>query len=193
MDSIELCNQKNYRGLIRAMSHPGLAVQLEAPKTAPVSAVALAIGRCLLDQEVSFCVIGSGETESIQASLIDATHVRLESVDQADFVFILGGASYGEVRRVKRGNPESPEDGATLVYATDPSQTIASIDPVIKLTGPGIAEQDGMEPQLSGITPEEYYVLQDVNADYPLGVDVFLVHAGGQLMAIPRSTRITME
>jgi alpha-D-ribose 1-methylphosphonate 5-triphosphate synthase subunit PhnH len=63
----------------------------------------------------------------------------------------------------------------------------------IRLTGPGIAEQAGIAPEMRGIPVEEFKELMAVNADYPLGVDAIFVLPNGELMAIPRSTRIEVR
>jgi alpha-D-ribose 1-methylphosphonate 5-triphosphate synthase subunit PhnH len=186
-------NQKNYRRLLRAMSRPGCSVHLETSTESSPQAEALAIGRCLLDHEVSLCVIGRGDTEPLQAGLMAATQVRAETVDRADFIFVLGHESHGGVSRAKRGSPESPEEGATLVYFLDFADPVAGESLSIRLSGPGIAEREGILPEIEGISRNEYEELIKINADYPLGVDLFVVRAGAELIGIPRSTRIEMR
>ena len=43
---------------------------------------------------------------------------------------------------------------------------------------------------MPGVPPAEFQALMTVNADYPLGVDALFVRPGGELMGLPRSTRI---
>ncbi len=188
-----LHNQKNYRHLLRAMSRPGRSVQLELAVEPHPFAEALTIGECLLDCEVSFSVIGCDDTTHLENALRSATQVRPESVEQADFLFILGSSSQRKVLQAKRGHTEAPELGATLIYLPDLGGTGTDHDIKVRLSGPGIAAGEGIAPEFDGIAPEEYGFLMEANADYPLGLDIFLVRSGGKVIAIPRSTRIRMR
>jgi alpha-D-ribose 1-methylphosphonate 5-triphosphate synthase subunit PhnH len=183
-------NQKNYRSLLQAMSRPGRVFRLEALSAVSPFAAAIAVAESLLDPEVSLCVIGDGGAQALQAALVGATQVRTESLESADFVFICGVQSQGGVPLVKRGRLEFPEEGATLVYCMDSGPAGASGRFRIRLTGPGIAGQGGIAPEMRGVPAEEFQELMAANADYPLGVDAFFVRPNGELMALPRSTRI---
>jgi len=48
-------------------------------------------------------------------------------------------------------------------------------------------------PEMDGIPIEEFQALMAVNADYPLGVDAFFVRSSGEVMGLPRSTRILVR
>jgi alpha-D-ribose 1-methylphosphonate 5-triphosphate synthase subunit PhnH len=190
MDNIDRRNQKSYRSLLKAMSRPGRVFRLEALGAVSPFAAAMAVGECLLDSEVSLCVIGNGSVQALQTVLVAATQVRTESLETADFIFVCGVQSQGGVRLAKRGRLESPEEGATFVYCMDYQPACASDRFRIRLTGPGIAGQGGIAPEMRGVPVEEFQELTAVNADYPLGVDVFFARTNGELMALPRSTRI---
>ena len=51
----------------------------------------------------------------------------------------------------------------------------------------------GIAPEMGGIAIEEFQELMAVNADYPLGVDAFFVRPSGEVMGLPRSTRIQVR
>jgi len=193
MDTSDRRNQKNYRSLLQAMSRPGRVFRLDAWGAASPFAAAMAIGECLLDPEVSLCVIGNGGAQAIQAVLTGSTQVRTESLESADFVFVCGVQSQGGVRLVKRGRLEFPEEGATLVYCMDSLPAGASDRFRVRLTGPGITGKGGIAPEMRGVPVEEFQELMAVNADYPLGVDAFFVRPNGEVMALPRSTRIQVR
>lgn len=193
MDNSDRRNQKNYRSLLQAMSRPGRVFRLDALGAVSSFAAAMAIGECLLDPEVSLCVIGNGGVSTLQAVLVGATQVRTESLKTADFIFVCGVRSQGSVRLAKRGRLEFPEEGATLVYCMDSLPACASDRFRIRLTGPGIAGQGGIAPEMRGIPLEEFQELTSVNTDYPLGVDAFFVRPNGEVMALPRSTRIQVR
>jgi alpha-D-ribose 1-methylphosphonate 5-triphosphate synthase subunit PhnH len=193
MDNSDRRNQQNYRSLLQAMSRPGRVLRLDALDAVSSFAATMAVGECLLDPEVSLCVIGNGRALTFQSALVGSTQVRTESPERADFIFVCGMRSQGGVRLAKRGRLESPEEGATLVYCMDSQPTCASDRFRIRLTGPGIAEQGGIAPEMRGIPVEEFQELTAVNADYPLGVDAFFVRPNGEVMALPRSTRIRVR
>jgi hypothetical protein len=103
------------------------------------------------------------------------------------------GGSRGGARLAKRGAPESPEDGATLVYCLESQPAVVCDRLRVRLAGPGIPGRDGIAPEMDGIPIEEFQALMAVNADYPLGVDAFFVRPSGEVMGLPRSTRILVR
>lgn len=190
MDNSGRRNQKSYRGLLQAVSRPGRIFRLEALGEESPFAAAMAIGECLLDPEVSLCVIGGSGAQTLRTALVGSTGVRTESIETADFVFVCGVQSQGGVCLAKRGRLEFPEEGATLVYCMESQPAEVSDRFRIRLTGPGITGQGGIAPEMHGVPVKEFQELVAVNADYPLGVDAFFVRPNGELMALPRSTRI---
>jgi alpha-D-ribose 1-methylphosphonate 5-triphosphate synthase subunit PhnH len=193
MDSSGRRCQKNYRRLLQALSRPGRIVRLEAPDGLSPHAAATAVAECLLDPEVAFCVSGNGGAQALQAAIAAATGARSAPLEAADFVFFTGAGCREGVRRARRGRPESPEEGATLVYCTDPQPARVSERFRVRLTGPGISGPGGIAPEMHGIPVEEFQELMSVNADYPLGVDAFFLRPGGEVMGLPRSTRIQVR
>jgi alpha-D-ribose 1-methylphosphonate 5-triphosphate synthase subunit PhnH len=193
MDPNEHRRQKNYRGLLRALSRPGRIVHLDGLDGMTSFPAVEAFAECLLDSAVGFCVIGSGRSQPLQTAIADATGARPDRLESADFIFFSEGGSRGNACLAKRGAPESPEDGATLVYCLE-SQPAAVCDRLrVRLAGPGIPGRDGIAPEMDGIPIEEFQALMAVNADYPLGVDAFFVRSGGEVMGLPRSTRILVR
>jgi alpha-D-ribose 1-methylphosphonate 5-triphosphate synthase subunit PhnH len=186
-------SQKSYRRLLQALSRPGRIVRLEGLAGAPSFAAAVAFAECLLDSAVGFCVIDGGRAQALQTALAGATGARPERLETADFVFFSEGGSRGGARLAKRGTSESPEDGATLVYCLEAQPAVVSDRLRVRLTGPGIPGRDGIVPEMNGIPVEEFQELMAVNADYPLGVDAFFVRPSGEVMGLPRSTRILVR
>jgi alpha-D-ribose 1-methylphosphonate 5-triphosphate synthase subunit PhnH len=190
MPDITRRSQQTYRRLLQAVSRPGRVFRLEAQNAPSAFPAAMAVGECLLDPAVSLCVIGNGRAPALQAELVGATQVRTELAASADFLFVFGARSRGGARLAKRGRLEFPEEGATLVYCLDLLEAGASERFRIRLTGPGIAGEGGIAPEMGGVPVAEFQELMDINADYPLGVDAFFVRPNGDVMALPRSTRI---
>lgn len=193
MDPNGYRHQKNYRSLLRALSRPGRIVRLDGLDGMPPFAAAAALAECLLDSAVGFCAVGGGRAQALQTAIAGATGARPERLETADFVFFSEGGSQGGARLAKRGAPESPEDGATLVYCLESQPAVVCDRLRVRLTGPGIPGQDGIVPEMDGIPIEEFQALMAVNADYPLGVDAFFVRSSGEVMGLPRSTRILVR
>jgi alpha-D-ribose 1-methylphosphonate 5-triphosphate synthase subunit PhnH len=186
-------NQKNYRSLLQALSQPGRVVRLADLDGVPPLSAAMAIAECLLDSEVCFCVNGSGCAHGLQRAIAEATGARAECLEAADFVFFSEGGSRGGVRRAKRGTSEFPEEGATLVYCLESPPADVWDRFRVRLTGPGIPGPSGIAPEIPGIPVQEFQDLMIVNADYPLGVEAFFVRPNGEVMGLPRSTRIQVR
>jgi alpha-D-ribose 1-methylphosphonate 5-triphosphate synthase subunit PhnH len=185
-------HQQTYRRLLGAISRPGRSVKLEDLQGETALAAAMAVGACLLDHEVTLCVVGSDRAQPFQATLAALTQARPVSQETADYVFVLDKMHIDSARRAKRGRPENPEESATLVFCIDDSSPSLH-RPEIRFFGPGIAEKDGLVPEMNGIPFELYEQVKQINADGPMGVDLFFVRAHGELMALPRSTRIQMR
>jgi alpha-D-ribose 1-methylphosphonate 5-triphosphate synthase subunit PhnH len=190
MDASGRSNQKNYRSLLQSLSRPGRVVRLADLDGLPPLSAVMAIAECLLDADVGFCVTGGSLAQGLQAAVAKATGARTERLEAADFVFFSDGDSRGGVRRTKRGRAEFPEEGATLVYCLESPPADISDRFRVRLTGPGIPGPSGIAPEMPGIPVQEFQDLMIVNADYPLGVDAFFVRPNGEVMGLPRSTRI---
>jgi alpha-D-ribose 1-methylphosphonate 5-triphosphate synthase subunit PhnH len=186
-------DQRNFRVLLQAMSRPGRLFRLEALQPFGAHAAALAVAQCLLDHEVGFSTVGRESTESFAAAVAAATGARKAGLPEADFVFVAGPDGHGAAGAARRGSIDYPDAGATLVYSLDAQ---AARDPGhfrIRLSGPGIPEEDGIAPAMREIPAAELQALQTANADYPLGIDALFVRPNGELMALPRSTRIRLR
>jgi alpha-D-ribose 1-methylphosphonate 5-triphosphate synthase subunit PhnH len=193
MDASGPRNQKNYRSLLQSLSRPGRVVRLADLDGVPPPSAAMAIAECLLDSEVGFCATGSAFAHGLQRAIAEATGARTECLEAADFVFFSEGDSRGGVHRAKRGRSEFPEEGATLVYCLESPPAQVSDRFRVRLTGPGIPEPSGIAPEMPGIPVQAFQDLMIVNADYPLGVDAFFVRPNGEVMGLPRSTRIRVR
>jgi alpha-D-ribose 1-methylphosphonate 5-triphosphate synthase subunit PhnH len=179
----------NFRLLLQAMAHPGRVYRLET-RALLHDFPAMALAECLLDHEVSFTLAGPAIADRLHTAIRDTTGARPAAMAEADFVFIFGADSQGAVDRAKRGTPEFPDRGATLIYSLEHAAEAAADHLRVRLSGPGIAECDGLAPQMRGLALEELCLLSRINGDYPLGVDAFFIGPQGQVMSLPRSTRI---
>lgn len=201
-----LITQKTFRTLLQAMSHPGKVYKLETMNKElselPFSkewmggfyAALISVLITLLDHEVTFNVVGHQRKEW-EYMIIRATGSRTANIDDADFVIIPSGDSEGAILHAKRGSPEYPDTGATVIYFLNSICSILPHSPRYKRTdlrvtlkGPGINGE--MAPLISGIKKDEFYYLKQINSEYPLGVDCIFIDAENRIMCIPRSTKI---
>jgi len=186
-------NQQTYRRLLESMSRPGRVVNIQPPDEGNGYAAALAIGRCLLDHEVSMGAAGSNVILGIQDRLVEETRVRVAAHEAADYLFVDNQGIDKGISLAKRGRLDAPETAATLVCFLSENPAVEPDRLRVRLTGPGIAPPQGIMPEMPGIALATFKALADANADYPLGVDAFFVRATGDLMALPRSTRISVR
>jgi len=171
-----------FRVLLQAFARPGSIHSLPRGARGPDEAL-LRLLASVLDPEVAFAVVGgSGD---IAGRLRLATGGRPAEPEAADFVLFPDGDSGGAVLRLRRGRSDFPDQGATAVYAV---KQLSFTGGTAELTGPGI--RDRLQPSIIGLGEGELGWLKEVNAEYPLGVDCIFVDPRGQVMCIPRSTRI---
>lgn len=194
MDSAVERHQATYRLLLEALARPGRVVRLDHLETLSPVASTAALLECLLDHDVSVCVLPGGEevVDALRAAVV-ATGARTAPVERADVVVVAGGDSRGGLARAKRGTFEAPEEGATWIYSLNQATGPSSDRFRVRLDGPGIAEPEGLAPEMRGLPIGELIALSAVNADYPLGVDAFFVRPSGEVVGIPRSTRIRVR
>ncbi|WP_419659154.1 PhnH: phopsphonate metabolism protein, predicted C-P lyase subunit [Desulfosarcina variabilis str. Montpellier] len=192
-DDADKKNQQTYRHLLESMSRPGRVVKIHLPEEGNGYAAALAIGRCLLDQEVSMGAAGSNAIKRIQDMLVEKTRVRVDGYETADYLFVDDQGIDKGIAVAKRGRIDAPETAATLICFLSDNPACETDRLRVRLTGPGIGSPLGIMPEMPGIGLATFKALAEANADYPLGVDAFFVRATGDLMALPRSTRISVR
>jgi alpha-D-ribose 1-methylphosphonate 5-triphosphate synthase subunit PhnH len=173
--------QQNFRTLLRAMSHPGKVYRLEDVDIDPLMAVI----RTLIDQEVSYCIIG--EDIGLTQLIHERTRSPIANIGEADFVIVPEGGSFGGIYKAKRGTSEYPDQGATIIYKVETLGGERNGKASVALTGPGIETE--IKPVVKGLISGELVDLADVNAEFPLGVDCIFVDNAYRVMCIPRSTR----
>ena len=171
-----------FRIILAAMSHPGKVYRLpefEKEETAVVELL-----RCLLDNEVGVAVVGDPALES---DLFRHTECRLVSCEEADFIIIGHLADSAALTGCKVGSLEYPDGGATILYLVD---GLSEGEGGIVLSGPGV--DDKISLRISGLAAGELSRLQDLNSEFPLGVDAmfFVRRRNGRIACIPRSSRI---
>jgi alpha-D-ribose 1-methylphosphonate 5-triphosphate synthase subunit PhnH len=168
-----------FRVILQGMSHPGKVFTL--PVLPGEGSAAVELLGCLIDNEVSFAVIGDRDMETVLARHTDSRPV---SSDDADYIIVRNGTTQGRLANFKRGSLEYPDTGATVLYLVEALSEAAGV----VLSGPGINGTASL--RISGLDPGELQLLGEVNSEFPLGVDTIFLDQSGNIACIPRSSRI---
>ncbi len=172
--------QENFRVLLDSMSHPGRILKL--PDDFP------AVLYTLLDHEVSFTVIGPGASEEFIHRIYQMTKSPYSGIDEADYVVVCGGSSGDMLAHVRRGELEFPDRGATVFYEV--GELGGNQGSKIQLMGPGVI--DLIELNVFGIDNNDLSMINEINTEYPLGIDIIFIDRSMNIASIPRSSRISL-
>ena len=179
-------SQKVFRLLLEAMSNPARVVNIKeaADKLYGSHSEFLALAVTLLDNEISFNACDNQVLSDEISSLTLAGH---EKIEEADFIFVcdLNYMEYA-IENAKCGTLSDPHKSATVIIRDDDLPAIRLL-----LSGPGIAGSiniDATQPMKDAL------LLRDAqNYEYPQGIDLIFISSSGELIAIPRLTRMEAE
>jgi alpha-D-ribose 1-methylphosphonate 5-triphosphate synthase subunit PhnH len=118
------------------------------------------------------------------------TGARGEEPGRADYLILQGSAVWHQVESFYRGSLASPEKSSTLIVNVETLTENGSGERELFLRGPGIEELAHIG--LTGMRLQNIQAIMELNAEFPLGVDVILVDAAGMVCALPRSVRIEL-
>ena len=182
--------QRLFRKILTATSFPGRVVDLgpEAGKIETGAAVNNALLGCaiaLLDAEATFCA-WPREAREHERLISQLTYGRSVAPEDAEFQFVLadGGSASDALRGAFIGTLEEPHRGATLFLEVEELR----IEGPLLMEGPGIkgVTRIGVE----GLDATWLAARAERCAEYPLGLDLYLVDHAGRLVGIPRTTRL---
>lgn len=183
-------SQAVFRGLLDALSRPGLVVG--PPADAPTDVPAALLGvLALADVDLTVAILAADDAIGWSAVVRTATGARPAPLEQADMVVALRAPSPGEVGVVERGDPTAPERGARLFLACDSLVGSDRGDVALRLEGPGVPASRRLI--VAGLPAAVFAAIADANRGFPAGIDTWLVAADGAVAGLPRSTRITVE
>ncbi|MEO3869881.1 phosphonate C-P lyase system protein PhnH [Nonomuraea sp. B12E4] len=193
--------QDDFRALLNVLSRPGL---LDAVHRGNGPA-ALAVAAGLADVEVPTAVLTEPGEEHWARALHLATSAPAAPPETARMVVALRPPAAAEIAALTRGDALHPEFGTRLIAAV----TALAADPgdrrdggsavpgaegpevVLALSGPGVPGTRRI--RVTGLDRAVFGALAEANADFPAGIDTFLVAADGTVAGLPRSTRIEIE
>jgi alpha-D-ribose 1-methylphosphonate 5-triphosphate synthase subunit PhnH len=186
--------QRAYRKLIDSISKPGTMVSLyeesrKLDSVANCNRSILVLMLMLLDAEVTFHILG-GETQNISRYINQLTYSKVVPLEEADFIYVLEGADSEEIEgaiiRCKIGDLVNPHLSATLIIEVEKISNHRDL----VLSGPGIKGEKYIS--ISGET-DWVKLRAEKNIEYPLGIEMYFVDKNYNLLALPRTTKITKK
>jgi len=179
-------SQKVFRLVLDAMSSPASAVNISqyAGKLYGDYPELLAVAMTLLDNEVSYTTL---ENHALSDEIASLTLAKWEKTGSADFVFVCDTKDMkGAIENAKCGTLPDPHKSATVITHDD-SQPACEVT----LCGPGI---DGRVTVRVSQTVKDAIIIRDLqHYEYPQGIDLIFISGAGELVAIPRLTRMEAQ
>jgi alpha-D-ribose 1-methylphosphonate 5-triphosphate synthase subunit PhnH len=185
-----LHSQSDFRVLLDSMARPGQLRRFEERSIQPPAGLhrgSATLALALLDSEVSYHCAGfdADASEYIRLSTASVPAAAAE----ADFLFLAHGDLAETLAAAKTGLPTYPEFGATAVIQLERlSAEPFSNATALHLKGPGVDGQVSLF--VAGLSAVMLGALKELNHEFPLGVDVILCSASGDLVSMPRSLSI---
>jgi len=180
-----LDNHTCFRLLLQAMSRPGEILQIPDAVGTTFLTSLMRLLDSILDQQTSCHLINNNP--ELQGKIQKKIGVQFTDAQSADFLLALSGCSHGKIMLAKRGRPDSPNRGATILFGVERLKA-GTEKAGLKLTGPGV--NGAVYPQIEGWGADELKQLQTINVEFPLGIDSIFLDQSSRLMCIPRSTRL---
>jgi alpha-D-ribose 1-methylphosphonate 5-triphosphate synthase subunit PhnH len=178
--------QALFRAVMNAMAAPGSL--LMAPSPEPRNAMPLILKICdtLIDNEVTFSVLGEKVDETFIDTVAMITNAAYVDAARADFVIIPTRSSDRALVNISRGTLEYPEKSATVIWQVEDLTIPGGAS--VTLSGPGI--ESSVACTLDGLSREDLALIREINHEYPLGIDLIFCD-DRHIVALPRTTRIT--
>lgn len=188
-------SQRVFHAAMEALARPGTIHRMPpAAVPAPTPAV-LAPLIALADIMTPIAAVDSAESAESADALIAAVArlVSTRAVAPASARFGLALAEPDDLSTLNRGSHWSPEEGAMLLQRVTSLEVVTDAspgEPAWRLTGPGIKPGEPALLRVGGLG--ERFVAQRAErvSDYPSGIDVLLVTDDGEIVGLPRTTRI---
>lgn len=187
--------QKIFKTLMMALAFPGIPRNLDQLALANIDPeYAFALQPCitLLDLETSHYVLSehSDLKKAIDRYIQMNTNSSSSGPETADFVLCLESSAKAIFKTLKRGSLSSPDKGATLIYHVSAIHPIDEniVEETVTLKGPGI--KTSVSFRIEGLDSGEPVLWQTSRLHYPMGIDILLVSATGEIVGIPRSVTV---
>lgn len=178
-------SQQVFRILLDALARPGMIGRLPRELGDPLDLPLLA----LTDQTTPIAALDPTEDEQARlAKLSQLTHAPLAPVLQARFVVSHRDPSPASMAELKTGCDDRPHEAALLIQAALVAEQPQPDFLPWHLNGPGV---DGTRViHVAGVSRPFFHTRNQLVAHYPQGVDVVLISSSGDVVGIPRATRV---
>ena len=174
-----------FRALLSAFAFPGRVSQLPRELVARMPALCLPM-LALTDIETTMCAPDQPE---LQAEIATITGARTVASRDAQFVMHDAMPTDETTLNLHRGTTYQPELGCRLVLAWNVPTLPASPDSTqLRLSGPGVVS--GTTLTVSSASAAFLAARSVANSRPPTGIDCWLVSATGEVVGLPRTTRI---
>lgn len=186
--------QTVYRKILNCLARPGTTENITTESTRlnlelPLSKNLMAMAFTLLDSEVSFAAITTAQM-AVERRIQQLTYAKKTTVAQADYIFITQETSAATIHQVitdaKNGTLLNPHAAATLIVEVPELFERPNAESLL-IKGPGIKGEK--EFTVAGCN-DWLQARETKNAEFPLGIDMFFVDTAGNILALPRTTRI---
>lgn len=182
--------QATFRAVMDALANPGRMQALAAPLQAPAGLAPelAAVALTLCDHDTNVWLDPSLiESEAVVAWLRFHTAAPLTTDPaRAQFALVSGAAALPPLAQCALGTDEYPDRSTTIVLSVP--MLDGGTDLVLR--GPGVDGHTHIAPQ--GL-PADFFDQWSSNcAEFPRGVDLLLA-GEGQVLGLPRTTRIALE
>lgn len=176
--------QRMFRILLNCMARPGLVGSIGPAHEAGRFGPAIALLECVLDHEVTFAVVP--KDPSVLGSLLRSSGTRAVSVEEADYVLAWSDGIETALRLAKLGTLEYPDRNGTVVALVDEISATATTGECFTVSGPGVLGTEDI--WVRGFHRSLLPVLEERNAQRPLGIDLVLISPSGFITCLPRYT-----
>ena len=177
--------QNHFRRLLKAMSEPGVIVNLNNTPEGwlPLNSATTSVLLTLSDQDTPVWFTPELSSETAQQNLRFHTGAPLAvKASLATFAVVNEQVTAKQLADFAQGEDVSPETSATVIVQVKS----LSGGHMLRLTGPGILEERMIAPQISDVVLN---ALTERSHSFPLGCD-FIFTCGERLLAIPRTTLV---
>jgi alpha-D-ribose 1-methylphosphonate 5-triphosphate synthase subunit PhnH len=181
--------QGSFRALMDALANPGLAQALpgaEHPAGLAAELAAVALTVCDHDSDVWLDPALANDAAVVAWLRFQTGAPLVTDPAEAQFALVGDAGLLPALSRFALGSDEYPDRSTTIALVVPAFEG----GPVLTLRGPGIKETRRIAPV--GLPYSFLGQWADNRALFPRGVDVLLL-GGGQVIGLPRTTRISME